>query len=73
MDVKYFKSTARLLKRDCVNKRGLDFSKEVLLVSVGQRVAELQAVKVQGQKKVLPCGPVGTCSGYAGLIDRIFF
>ena len=34
-----------------VNKRDLDLSKEVLWVSVGQRAAVLQAVKVGGQKK----------------------
>ena len=39
------------MDRDCINKRGLDLSKEVLWVSVGQRAAELQAVKVGGQKK----------------------
>ena len=50
MEMKYVKSTARLLDRDWVNKRGLDLSKEVLWVSVGQRGAELQAVKVGGQK-----------------------
>ena len=31
-------------------KKGLDLSKEVLWVSVGQRAADLQAVKVGGQK-----------------------
>ena len=30
---KYIKSAARVLNRDCVNKRGLDLSKEVLWVS----------------------------------------
>ena len=47
----YVKSAARLLNRDCVNKRGLDLFKEVLWVSVDQRAAVLQAVKVGGQKK----------------------
>ena len=51
--MKYVKSAARLLNRDCVNKKGLDLSKEVLWVSVDQRAAELQAVKVGGQKKIL--------------------
>ena len=51
MEIKYIKSTARVLYRDCVNKRGLDLSKEVLWMSVGQRAAELPAVKVGGQKK----------------------
>ena len=51
MEIKYIKSADRVLDRDCVNKRGLDLSKEVLWVSVGQRAADLQAVKVGGQKK----------------------
>ena len=46
MEIKHVKSAARLLNIDCVNKRGLDLSKEVLWVSVGQRAADLQAVKV---------------------------
>ena len=46
MEIEYVKSAARLLDRDYVNKGGLDVSKEVLCVSVGQRVAELRAVKV---------------------------
>ena len=49
--MKYVKSAARLLDRNCVNKRGLDLSKEVLWVSVGQRAAEIRAVKIGGQKK----------------------
>ena len=42
---------AGLLYRDCVNRGGLDLSKEVLWVSVGQGAAEIRAVKVGGQKK----------------------
>ena len=53
MEIEYLKSTARLLKRNCVNRRGLDFSEEVLWVSEGQRAAELLAVKVGGQKRIL--------------------
>ena len=49
--MKYPKSTARLLNKDYVNRRGLDLSKELLWVSVGQRAADLQSVKVRGQKK----------------------
>ena len=49
MEIKYIKSAARVLNRDCVNRRGLDLFKEVLWVSVGQRVADLRAVKVEGQ------------------------
>ena len=56
MEIKYIKSDARVLNRNCVYKGGLDLSKEVLRVSVGQRSAELQAVKVGGQQKILPIG-----------------
>ena len=55
--MKCIKSAARLLNIDCVNKRGLDLSKEVLWVSVSQRAVVLQAVKVGGQKKILPISP----------------
>ena len=51
MEIRYIKSAARLLDRNCVNRKGLDLLKEVLWVSVGQRVAELLAVKVGGQKR----------------------
>ena len=50
MEIKCIKSAARLLNIDCVNKRGLDISKEVLWVSVDQRATVLRAVKVGGQK-----------------------
>ena len=49
MEIEYFKSPARLLDRD-QDKGGLDLAKEVLWVSVGQRAAELQVVKVGYQK-----------------------
>ena len=45
------KSADRLLDRDCVNKGGLGLSKEVLWISLGQRVAELPAIKAGGLKK----------------------
>ena len=48
MKLRCIKSAARLLDIDCVNKRGLELSKEVLWVSVDQRAAVLQAVKVGG-------------------------
>ena len=48
--MKYIKSGARLLNRNFVNKGGLDFSKKVQWVSVGQRAADLQAFKVGGKK-----------------------
>ena len=51
MEIDYLITAARLLDRNCVNKRGLDLSKEVLWVSVGQRAAELPAIKVGGQKE----------------------
>ena len=41
MEIKYIKSAARVLNIDCVNKGGLDLSKSVLWVSVGQRAADL--------------------------------
>ena len=71
--MKCIKSAARLLDKDCVNKGGLDLSKEVLWVSVDQRAAVLQAVKVGGQKKILPIALVRTRIARAGLIGRIFF
>ena len=45
MEIKCIKSAARLLDLDCVNKGGLNLSKEVLWVSVGQKTAVLRAVK----------------------------
>ena len=45
MEMKYHKSAAKLLSK------GLDLSKEVLWVSVYQRAAKLQAVKVGIKKK----------------------
>ena len=56
MEMKYIKSATRVLNRNCVNIRGLDLSKNVLWVSVGQGAADLRAVKVGGQKKILPRG-----------------
>ena len=42
------------MNRDYFNKGGLDLSKEVLWVSVGQLTSKLQAVKFGGVKKILP-------------------
>ena len=53
MGIKYVKSAARASDRNCVNKRGLDLFKEVLWVSKGQKAADLRAVKVEGQQKIL--------------------
>ena len=52
------KSATKVLNRDCVNKRGLDLSKNVQWVSVGQKAADLRAVKVGGHQKILPIGPL---------------
>ena len=46
-EIKYLKKAARLLDRDCVNRRGLYLSKKVLWISVSWRAAELLAVKVE--------------------------
>ena len=42
MEIEYIKSAARVLNRNCVNKQGLDLSKNVLWVSVGQGAADLR-------------------------------
>ena len=73
MEIKYIKSTARVLNRDCVNKRGLDLSKNVLWVSIGQGAVDLRAVKVEGQKENLPIGQLQAKWVRTGLIGRIFF
>ena len=73
MEIKYIKSAARVLNRDCVNKGGLDLSKNVLWVSVGQRAADLQAVKVGGLKKIRPFGPARATRVRDRLRGRIFF
>ena len=73
MEIRYYQSPARLVHRNWVNKGGLDLSKKVLWVSVGQMAAELQAVKVKGHEKILPISQVRTCFARARLISRIFF
>ena len=72
MEIKCIKSAARLLNIDCLNKGGLDLSKEVLWASVGQRAAVLQAVKVGCQKKILPICPAWAIRVRTGAIDKIF-
>ena len=72
MEIKYLKSAARLLDIDYVNRRGLDLSKEVQWVSVGQKAAELQTVKVGGQQKILPISLVWEKRVRTWLISRIF-
>ena len=73
MEMKCIKRARRLLEIDCVNKGGLDLFKEVLLVSLGQRAAEIGAVKVGGQKKILPISPARAIRVRTGAIGRIFF
>ena len=73
MEIKYIKSASRLLNRARVNKGGLYLLKEVLWVSVGQRAAELPAIKVGGQKKILPNGPARVIRVRTGPLGRIFF
>ena len=70
-EIKYNKSAARLLNRVCVNKGG--FFKEVQWVLVGQRAAKLPAIKVGGQKEILPNGPVRIRFARTGPIGRFFF
>ena len=61
-----------LLERVYVNTRGLDLSKEVLWVSVGQRAKDLRAVKVGGQQKILPISPARAIRVRTGPIGRFF-
>ena len=73
MEIKYLKSAARLLNRDYANRRGLNLSKEVLWVSVGQRAADLWAFKVGGQQKILPISPARVSQVRAGRLADFFF
>ena len=73
MEIKCIESAARLLNIDCVNKRGLDLSKEVLWVSVGQRAAELRAVKVGVQKKFCQLVQRGRSGFKPGQLENFFF
>ena len=73
MEMKYIKSAARVLNRNCVNKGGLDLSKNVLWVSVGQGAADLRAVKVGGQKENLPISPLRGKWVRTRPMGRIFF
>ena len=72
MEIRYIKSAARLLDIDLVNKGGLDLSKEVLCVSVGQRGADSPAVKVGGLKKKSADRPARAKRVRTGPIGRIF-
>ena len=62
MEIKYIRSAGKVLNRNCVNKGDLDLSKDVLWVSVGQRAAELLAVKVGGVKKKSAARPASNPS-----------
>ena len=73
MEIKYIKSAARVLDRDCVNRAGLDLFKEVLWVSVDQRAAEILAVKVGDQKIILPLGLALAKQVQTGRSGRILF
>ena len=69
MEIKYIESAARLLDIDWVNKGGLDLSKEVLWVSVGQWAIDLWAVKVKGYQKNSANRPIMGEAG-SNLADR---
>ena len=62
----YPKNAASLLDRVCVNRRGLDLSKEVLSVSVGQRTAKAQAFKVGDLQKSCRSARVEPTAGCLG-------
>ena len=61
------------MNREHVTQFSLDLSNEVVWINVGQRIAELPAVKVGGLKKILPSGPVQTRIIRAGPFGRISF
>ena len=73
MEIKCIKCAARLLNIDCVNKGGLELSKKALWVSVGQRAAVLRAVKVGGQKRILPISPRAGEAGWNWPSRQNFF
>ena len=58
-EIEYVKIAARPLDRNCINIEGSDLFTEALWVSVDQRLLELRAVKIRGQKKILPISEVG--------------
>ena len=51
-------------------KQELDLSKEVLWVSVGQRITKLQSVKVGGLKNILPLSQSRTKTQAGQVRDR---
>ena len=72
-EVKYIKSAARLMDRDYVNRRGLDLSKELLWVSVGQRAAEIPAIKDGDLKKFCRSAQRGRVGFEPGRSAEFFF
>ena len=72
-EIKYLEYISRLLNRKRFKKRGLELSKEVLWVSVGQRAAELPAIKVGGLQKIQLIGLARAKQVRIGPIGRIFF
>ena len=73
MEMKYIKSAVRVLNRSCVNKRGLDLSKNVLWISVGEGAADLRAIKVVGLKKNSAIRPGAGYSGSRTAARQNFF
>ena len=73
MEIKYVKRVARLLKRTCVNRKGLGLSKEALQISVDQRAAELPAVKFGGQKNFCRAARFEFASPGLGRSAEFFF
>ena len=67
MEIEYIKSAARVLKRDCVNKEGLD------LFKVHQGAADVRAVKVGGLKKISAIRPGAGYSGSRPAARQNFF
>ena len=73
MEIKYIKSAARVLNRNCVNKRGLDLFKKVLWVSIGQLTAKLHASKLGDDPIVWESTPGHLRVVQLRLIGRILF
>ena len=73
MEMKYIKSAASVLNRVFGNKGGLDFSKYLLWVSVGQGAVDLQVVKVGGKKKICRLAGLEPPFARTGPIGRFLF
>ena len=61
------------MDENCAKRGGLDLSKEVLGVSLGQMAAELPAIKVGDLKKILPNGPSRVKHVRTGPLSKNFF